>query len=78
MKVNYYTKYGCPLCDEGLSILRHFPEIEVTIIDIEEDIEKFKSYQMRIPVISYDDGEKELGWPFAEEDIRGIVSSFKC
>ena len=78
MKINYYTKYGCPLCDEGLSILRHFPEIEVTIIDIEEDIEKFQSYQMRIPVISYDDGEKELGWPFEEEDIRGIVSSFKC
>jgi hypothetical protein len=75
MKVNYYTKYGCPLCDEGLSILRHFPEIEVTIIDIEEDIEKFQSYLLRIPVISYDDGEKELGWPFAEGDIRGIVSS---
>lgn len=75
MKVDYYTKYGCHLCDEGLSILRHFPEIEINIIDVEEDMTKYQSYLLRIPVISFDDGEKELGWPFAEEDIRGIVSS---
>ncbi len=74
MKIDYYTKYACPLCDEGLSILRYFPEIEINIIDVEEDVEKFQSYLLRIPVISYDDGEKELGWPFTYEDIREIVS----
>lgn len=76
MKVNYYTKYSCPLCDEGLSIIRRFPEIEVVIVDIEEDVEKYESYLTRIPVISYDHGEKELGWPFDRDDIRGIVSSY--
>jgi hypothetical protein len=78
MKIDYYTKYGCPLCDEGLSILRHFPEIDINIIDVEEDVAKYQSYLLRIPVISYDDGSKELGWPFAEEDIRKIVLSVKC
>ncbi|GMR05919.1 MAG: hypothetical protein BMS9Abin25_0497 [Gammaproteobacteria bacterium] len=77
MKINYYTKYGCPLCDEGLSILRRFPEIEVNIVDVEEDVEKYQSYLLRIPVILYDNGKKELGWPFDEKDIRGIVSSFR-
>jgi len=77
MKINYYTKYGCPLCDEGLSILRHFPEIEANIVDVEEDVEKYQSYLLRIPVISYDNGKKELGWPFDEKDIREIVSFFR-
>ena len=77
MKINYYTKYSCPLCDEGLAIIRRFPEIEVVIVDIEEDIEKYQSYLLRIPVISYDNGKKELGWPFDEEDIGGIVSKGK-
>ena len=76
MKVDYYTKYGCPLCDEGLSILRRFPEIDINIIDVEEDVEKYQSYLLRIPVISYDGGGKELGWPFDLDDIRGIVSSY--
>ena len=77
MEIIYYTKYGCHLCDEGLAILRHFPEIEVIIVDVEEDVEKFKSYLIRIPVISYDNGKKELGWPFDKEDIRNIVLSFR-
>ena len=75
MQVNYYTKYGCSLCDEGLSILRGFPEIDIRIVDIEADIEKYRNYMLRIPVISYDDGNKELAWPFTDEDIRGILSS---
>jgi len=78
MQVNYYTKYGCSLCDEGLSILRRFSEIDVNIVDVEDDIEKYHSYLLRIPVISYDNGEKELGWPFDEDDIEAIVLSFKC
>jgi len=75
MRIDYYTKYGCSLCDEGLLILRSFPEIDVNIIDVEEDVEKYQSYLLRIPVISYDNGGKELGWPFDERDVEKIVSS---
>ena len=73
MKVNYYTKYGCGLCDEGLSLLRRFAEIDIRIIDVEDDVDKFASYLHRIPVISCDNGKKELAWPFDEEDIRKLV-----
>jgi hypothetical protein len=75
MQIDYYTKYGCSLCDEGLSILRGFAEIDVRIVDVEEDIEKYHDYLLRIPVISYDNGDKELAWPFNYEDIRRILLS---
>lgn len=77
MQINYYTKYGCCLCDEGMAILCEFPEIDVNIIDVEDDLEKYQSYLLRIPVISYDNGAKELGWPFDETDIEKILSSVK-
>jgi len=73
MKINYYTKYGCCLCDEGLSLLRSFADIDITIIDVESDVDKFQSYLLRIPVISCDNGTKELAWPFNADDIRRLV-----
>mgnify|MGYP001580410387 FL=1 len=74
MKVNYYTKYGCCLCDEGLALLRKFTNIDIRIIDVENDVDKYGSYLNRIPVISADNGKKELAWPFDEEDIRKLLS----
>ena len=75
MQISYYTKYGCSLCDEGLSILRRFPDIDVRIVDVEDDIEKYQPYLLRIPVISYDHGNRELAWPFDEEYVQKIVSA---
>lgn len=72
MRINYYTKYGCTLCDEGLSILRSFADIEVNIVDVEEDVEKYHKYLLRIPVISYKNGTKELAWPFDKDDLARI------
>ena len=75
MRIDYYTKYGCSLCDEGLSILRNFPDIELNIVDVEQDIVKYDPFLLRIPVIAYDSGKKELAWPFDEDDIRKLVSN---
>ena len=76
MRIDYYTKYGCSLCDEGLSILRNFPEIELNIVDVEQDIVKYAPFLLRIPVIAYDSGKKELAWPFDEDDIRMDVGFY--
>ena len=74
MRINYYTKYGCSLCDEGLSMLRSFTDIQVNIVDVEEDVEKYQNFLLRIPVISYDHGTKELEWPFDRDDLAKIFS----
>lgn len=74
MKVNYYTKYGCCLCDEGLALLRRFADIDIRIIDVENDVDKYEPYLHRIPVISAENGKQELAWPFDEEDIRKLVA----
>ena len=74
MLIDYYTKYGCSLCDEGLSMLRSFTDIQVNIVDVEEDVEKYHKYLLRIPVISYDNGAKELAWPFDKDDLVKIFS----
>ena len=74
MRINYYTKYSCSLCDEGLSMLRSYSDIEVNIVDVEQDVEKYHDYLLRIPVISFDNGTKELAWPFDRDDLAKIFS----
>lgn len=76
MKVFYYTKYGCPLCDEGLEILRSMPGIEIEIIDIEDDPDRYHSYLVRIPVIAVEGTSKELCWPFDRDDIHHLSEGY--
>jgi Glutaredoxin-like domain (DUF836) len=74
MKVQYYTKEGCPLCDEGLAILCTFSGLEIEFIDIEEDPDVYGEFAVRIPVIRHMDGDTELGWPFDREDVEKFIS----
>lgn len=38
--------------------------IQVSQVDIVEDLELFERYQLRIPVLRRDDTGAELDWPF--------------
>jgi hypothetical protein len=56
-------------------MLRHLPSVDLTIIDIEDDLVKYQSYLTRIPVIATDDGHREISWPFTIEDIQALVNA---
>ena len=73
MKVQYYTKEACPLCDEGLAILCTFSGLEIERIDIEEDPDVYGEFAVRIPVIRSMDGGAELAWPFDRQDVERFI-----
>jgi len=75
MKVRYYTKPGCPLCEKGLVVLSRFPELDVMMIDIEEDAACYARYATRIPVIARERDGRELGWPFDDAAVTALISS---
>ena len=74
-KVRYYTKYGCPLCDEGLAILCAFDGISIESVDIEDSDEVYAAYAVRIPVIQQVDTGEELGWPFDRDSVSRFLAS---
>lgn len=54
LKVTFYTKAGCHLCDEARDMLDEIASqtsYELTEIDIRRDPESFERYRYRIPVI---------------------------
>jgi hypothetical protein len=60
MKIFFYTKENCSLCDEALEkvhMLREEKELEVEIRDIHENEEWLQEYHLRIPVITDADGQ---------------------
>ncbi|MBU9722225.1 glutaredoxin family protein [Bacillus alkalicola] len=59
MKLYFYTKEGCPLCDKGLEILKMFKEdfsIEIVERDIYTNDAWLEEYQIRIPVVEDEKG----------------------
>lgn len=54
IKVTFYTKAGCHLCEEARALLEEMAEeinYELTEIDIRTDMAIFDLYRYRIPVI---------------------------
>ena len=58
MRVEIYTKPGCPLCEEALELLeelRHDLTFELEIVNIYESQQLFDRYRYRVPVIRRED-----------------------
>lgn len=56
--VNFYTKDQCPLCIEGLEIVRDLADdyhFEINVIDIYQNDQLLEKYQLMIPVVKVDD-----------------------
>ena len=54
MRVLFYTKAGCPLCEEAEELLERVAEthsLEVEKLDIYRDPALFERYRYRVPVI---------------------------
>jgi hypothetical protein len=78
MKVLYlYTTLGCHLCEQALELveplLSDFP-FRFELIDIADSDELMERYGIRIPVLRRPDIDKELGWPFDQQQLRGFFS----
>lgn len=57
MKVYFYTRSNCPLCEEArlmLNLVREDVDIEIEEIDIEKNEKIHEKYLLRIPVVKYD------------------------
>ena len=55
MKISYYTRPGCGLCEEGLLIVKMVQQeipFELEILNIEEDEVSHQKYMLMIPVVA--------------------------
>ncbi|WP_390291936.1 glutaredoxin family protein [Ureibacillus sp. GCM10028918] len=57
MKVDYFSRPGCSLCEEGLLTLKLLQsdfQLEIEIINIEENEALHEKYMLMIPVVEKD------------------------
>lgn len=57
MKVHFYSRANCSLCDEGLLLLKLVQEdyvFEIEVVNIEEDDALHEKYMLMIPVVEID------------------------
>ena len=77
MIVNLYTTLGCHLCDEALTLVRQLQStgltIEIREIEIADSDKLMSAYGVRIPVITSDNSEGDIGWPFTIEELKAFL-----
>ncbi|MCT8140214.1 glutaredoxin family protein [Anaerobacillus sp. CMMVII] len=77
MKVTYYTKENCSLCEKGLLVLeaikKDFP-LEIELVDIYKDDALLEKYQIMIPVVEINGEEVDFGI-LSEAKIRSYLKS---
>jgi hypothetical protein len=67
-----YSRPDCHLCDEAIDMLRRIG-IAFSVKNIERDVGLIRRYDLRIPVLSRNDGTSALDWPFSEEQVREFL-----
>ena len=78
MRVLYlYTTLGCHLCEQALELLEPLvgdSSFRLESIDIAESDELMERYGIRIPVLRRPGIDKELGWPFDQQQLSAFLS----
>ncbi|WP_078392185.1 glutaredoxin family protein [Shouchella patagoniensis] len=64
MKVEFYTRSGCPLCDKGFETLSKLADtyrFTIECYDIYKDDYLLELYQLKIPVVKINGIEADYG-----------------
>jgi hypothetical protein len=76
--VKLYTTLGCHLCDEAMVLIRQLQtveiEFEVLEIEIADSEDLMSTYGIRIPVVTSNQREGDIGWPFSIEELRNFLA----
>ncbi|HRY14240.1 MAG: glutaredoxin family protein [Candidatus Competibacteraceae bacterium] len=68
-----YTTSGCHLCEQAENLIQRQTNIAFSAVEIADDAELLERYGARIPVLQRLDTGEELDWPFAVEDVEGLL-----
>ena len=74
MKVTFYTKENCSLCDLAREMIRDLREdasFELETVDITESADTWETYREKIPVIEV--GEEILWGRIDEGELRDLL-----
>ncbi|MDY7224041.1 glutaredoxin family protein [Halalkalibacterium halodurans] len=64
LKVTFYSKEQCPLCDKGLAKMKRLKDefsFDLEVVDIYEDDELLEKYQLMIPVVAINGEQVDYG-----------------
>ena len=76
MKVTFYTKKDCGLCDEAERVIadaRRVSGFDLETIDIEGDEAAFHRYWARVPVVAVD-GKEVAEAPIDKAGLKTVLS----
>lgn len=75
MQIVMYTRQNCLLCDEGeVAVKAVFGSDNVTLVDVDLDLDLLEKYTNRVPVVETRDGVVVCEGDVTESALRGFNS----
>ena len=75
MRLILYQRDDCKLCDEALAILAAARVGDFDSVWIDGDAGLERRFGDHVPVLCDAGDGRELGWPFAVDDVRRFVGT---
>lgn len=78
-RLKLFTTLGCHLCDEAADMVNQQQAADLTLVMVEitETENLLKEYGVRIPVLKFEGGERELAWPFTMAELSKFLETNK-
>lgn len=73
----FYTTSGCHLCEQALALITPLihEKYRIKMIDISDSEELLDRYGVRIPVVVRADTQRDIGWPFDQQQFLAFLRS---
>lgn len=73
MLIEFYTRPGCTLCDEGRKVLKRVcGDLPWSEINVDDDPALVATYGELVPVVEVD-GVRVAQWHIEEDRLRGVI-----
>ncbi len=77
IKLNFYYRQGCHLCDDVLALLTPYQsscKLEIIMHDIDEDVQLKEQYGLLIPVLTNEQGQELCRYFFDQARFEQYIS----
>ena len=75
-QLSLFSTSHCHLCDLALTLINNtLPNVKLQVVEISDNIELMRQYELLIPVLQNQQTKDVLYWPFTAEDILQLTNT---
>lgn len=73
--LSLFSTSHCHLCDLAIALIHDtLPHVQLQVVEISDNDDLMRQYELKIPVLQNQQTKAELCWPFTAEDVLRLTN----